>query len=307
LSARQGDRRGEIRSLRGGGPRSLKTSHPKKHQGEIMKIAKSPVVTTAPTTPVYDVIRIMSKEEFRRIPVSDPGTKKLLGIVSATDIINYMGGGEKFGIIQKKHSENFYKAIHEPIKEIMTKNVVSASVTARIDDAIGLMTQNKLGGLPVVDEEGRLWGIITERDIVALFTGRISGVKVSSLMSTEPVTAEPDTTILEAEKIMIKKGFRRLPIVSEEKIEGIVTAMDVIKFFGSSRFFQHLQSGTLIQVLQTPLKEIASKNVISTEPDTDVGEAARLMRENNVGALPVVKGKKLLGIITERDFLKILT
>jgi len=261
----------------------------------------------APTTPVYDAIKIMSKEGFRRIPITDPGTRKLLGIVTATDIINYMGGGEKFGIIQRKYAGNFYKATHEPVREIMTQKTVSTLVTAKINDAIKLMTQHNLGGLPVVDEESRVWGIITERDIATLFTGRISGVKVSSLMSKRLVTARPSTSIFEAEKMMITKGFRRLPIVSDGKIEGIATAMDIIKFFGSSQVFQHLQSGTLIQVLQTPLTDIATKEVVSIEPNADVGEAARLMREKNVGALPVVERGGLLGIITERDFFKMLT
>lgn len=260
----------------------------------------------APTTPVYDAIRIMSREGFRRIPVTDPGTRKLLGIVTATDIIDYMGGGEKFKIIQQKYAGNFYKAIHEPVRVIMTRKTVSALVTAKISDAINLMTQHDLGGLPVVDDSNRVWGIITERDIAILFTGRVSGVKVSSLMSRNLITATPSTSIFEAEKVMITHGFRRLPIVSDDKIVGIVTAMDIIKFFGSSQVFQHLRSGTLIQVLQTPIMEIASRDVISIEPGADVGEAARLMREKKVGALPVVEMEKLVGIITERDFFKIL-
>jgi len=102
------------RTLRGKGPVSLKTHPSKKRGGEILRVAKSPVVTMAPTTPVYDAVQIMAREGFRRMPIASPGTKALVGIVTATDIINYLGGGEKFHIIQRKYGGNFFKAINEP-------------------------------------------------------------------------------------------------------------------------------------------------------------------------------------------------
>jgi len=294
------------RSLREKGPLDLKAHPPKRREGEIMTVAKSPVITMAPTTPVYDGIQIMVKEGFRRIPIVDPGTKKLRGIVTASDIINYLGGGEKFQIIQREHAGNFFKAINEPVRHIMTQEVVSVYTHAKISDAIDLMVKNKVGGLPVVDEENRVWAIITERDIITIFGGIISGAKVADLMSKKVVTATPKTSILEAEKRMTKNGFRRLPIVSEGKLVGIVTVMDILRFFGSSKVFQLLQSGTIDEVLRTPVIETAVKDVVTVDRNVDVGEAAQLMWERGIGALPVLENKKLVGIITERDFFKLI-
>jgi CBS domain-containing protein len=294
------------RSIKEGGPLSLKEHPSKKHEGEIMDIAKTPVVTMAPTTPVYDAVQIMAKEGFRRIPVSVPGTKKLEGIVTATDIVNYFGGGEKFGIIQQNYAGNFYKAINEPIKTIMTHNVVSIRTTGKLKEAIQLMTEHNVGGLPVIDEEGKIWAIITERDILNIFKGKLSGVKVAEIMSESVVTATPETTIFEAAKIMTSRGFRRLPIVLDEKLVGIITVMDILRFFGTGQVFQHLRSGTITQVLQTSIMEIATKNVVTVEPEKDVGYAAQLMQENKIGALLVVENGKLIGMITERDFFKMI-
>jgi len=294
------------RSLRDKGPLSLKAHPSKKREGEILHIAKSPVVTMAPTTPIYDGIQIMTKEGFRRIPIANPGTRTLEGIVTATDIIDYLGGGKKFQIIQKKFAGNIFKAINEPIKLIMTKKVVSVQTSAKISKAIELMTQQNLGGLPVVDDKNRVKAIITERDIANMFADRISGVTVARLMSEKVVTAIPKTTIFEAARTMTKQGFRRLPIISEEKVVGIVTAMDIIRFFGSGKVFRYLESGIIIQVLNTPAFEIATKDVATIEPDVDAGEAAKIMQEKNIGALPVAKNGKLVGIITERDFFKII-
>lgn len=282
-------------------------AHPsKKREGEIMTIAKSQVVTMAPTTPVYDAIQIMVKEGFRRMPIVDPGTKKLLGVVTATDIINYLGGGEKFQIIQKKYAGNFFKAINEPIKSLMTSKVISISTTAKISDSIDIMKKHKVGGLPVVDEHGHVWAIVTERDILTLFSGKIRGAKVVDLMSKNVTTAKPETTIIEAEEIMIKHGFRRLPITSNNEFVGMATVRSILRFFGSGQVFRHLQSGTINQVLQTSVLEVTMKDVPTIQPDADIGAAAKTMQEKNVGSLPVIANKKLVGIITERDFFRLI-
>lgn len=294
------------RTLRGTGQLDLRARASKKHEGEILTVAKSPVVMVAATTPIYDAIQKMAKEGFRRLPIANPGTKHLEGIVTATDIVDYLGGGRKFEIIQQKCGGNFFKALNEPIKLIMTQKVVSIKTSAKISEAIAKMKQSNLGGLPVVDEKDCVKAIVTERDIAVLFADRTSGVTVAQLMSEKVITALPKTTIFEAEKTMATQGFRRLPIVSDGKVMGIVTAMDIIRFFGCGDVFKHLKSGTIIQVLNTPALEIASKNVLTVEPETDVGQAAKIMREKDIGAVPVVKNGALVGILTERDFFKII-
>ena len=271
-----------------------------------MHVAKSQVSTVASTTPIYDAIQIMVKKGFRRIPIANPGTKALEGIVTATDIIDYVGGGEKFKIIQQKYGGNFFKAINQPVRSIMTREVVSIETNAKISEAIDLMKRKNIGGLPVVDCGNRIRGIITERDIANFFGDRVSGISVAQLMSEKVVTALPKTTIFEAEKTMIAEGFRRLPIVSDSSLIGIVTTMDIIRFFGSGHVFKHLQSGTIIQVLHTPALEIATKEIVTVEPTADVGQAAKIMRDKGIGAIPVVEGQKLVGIITERDFFKMI-
>jgi len=294
------------RRLRESGPLQLRQHPAKKREGEIMTIAKSPVFTIAPTTPIYEAIKIMVKKGFRRMPVVDPGTQRLRGILTATDIVNFLGGGDKFQLIQRKYSGNFFKAINEPVRSIMTQDVVSILTSAKIGDALELMKNHKLGGLPVVDEDKRVLAIVTERDIISIFTGRISGVKVSELMTKRVVTATPRTSIFEAEKTMVEQGFRRLPVIADSNFMGIITIRDLLRFFGSGQVFKHLQSGTIAQVLQTSVLEITRKEVATIRPDADVGEATKLMREKDVGSLPVVENDRLVGIITERDFFKLI-
>jgi len=270
-----------------------------------MTIAKCPVITAALTTSVYDVVHIMAEEGFRRIPIVDQRTKTLQGIVTSTDIVDYLGGGKKFEIIQGELDGSFFKAINEPVKSIMRPNPPAVEDFATIGRAIELMKQHGVGGLPVVDNANRVLAIVTEKDLLNVFEGKGRGVKVVALMTKEVVVGTGETTIIEAAREMVGKSFRRLPLVSEGRLVGIVTAMDIVRFFGSGEVFQHLRSGTILQVLQTPALQIGTKKLVTTSQDADVTEAARTMKERNVGALLVVDDGKLVGMLTERDFFKL--
>lgn len=294
------------RRLRDHGPLDLKTHPPKRREGDVLSLAKSPVVTMAPTTPIYDAIKIMVKEGFRRMPVAEPATKRLLGILTATDIVNFLGGGDKYQLIQRKYGGSFFKAINEPIKSVMTQDVVYVYTTSTVDQALEVMKNHKIGGLPVVDIHKHVQGIITERDIISFFAGIISGVKVVNVMSLKLVTATPGMSIFEAARTMVERGFRRLPVVVDGKVVGMATARTILRFFGSGEVFKHLQSGTMAQVLQTSILEAATKDVYLVSPDADVGEAAEIMHQKNVGSVLVSKDEKLIGIVTERDFFKLI-
>jgi len=270
-----------------------------------MTIAKGPVITAALTTSVYDVVHIMAEEGFRRIPIVDPRTKTLQGIVTSTDIVDYLGGGRKFEIIQRELDGSFFKAINEPVKSIMRPNPPTVEDVATINHAIELMKQHRVGGLPVVDIANRVLAIVTEKDLLSVFGRKARGVRVEALMTKEVVTGTGETTIIEAEREMVEKSFRRLPLVSEGRLVGIITAMDIVRFFGSGEVFQHLRSGTILQVLQTPALQIGTKKLVTTSQNADATEAARTMNERNVGALPVVDDEKLVGMLTERDFFKL--
>jgi CBS domain-containing protein len=86
----------------------------------------------------------------------------------------------------------------------------------------------------------------------------------------------------------------------------MITTRTILRFFGSGQVFKHLQSGTMAQVLQTSVLEAATKEICLIKPNIDVSEAATIMREKDVGSLLVVENERLVGIITERDFFKLI-
>jgi len=276
-------------------------------KGEIMEIARSPVVTVAPSTPIIDVIRMMTEEGFRRLPVINPATRELEGIVAARDVVNYLGGGRKYEIIQRKYDGNFFPAVYAPVEMIMSKEAVSIRTTGKIRQAINLMIKRGVGGVPVVDRRKRVWAIVTERDLLRLFSKKLTGKKIEETMSRDVASVSPHTTLRIASRKMIREGFRRLPIVEEKKLIGIVTVRDIVRFFGTGEVYKNLKSGAIGPVLDTLVNRVGTRSLVTVAADLDVAEAARLMIRRGVGALPVLDEEKLVvGIITERDLLKMM-
>ena len=105
---------------------------------------------------------------------------------------------------------------------------------------------------------------------------------------------------------MVENGLRRLPVIKEDILVGIVSATDIVRYLGSGEVFEKLVTGDVHEAFRCPVKNIMRKSVIVTSPEKSVLEVSELMVEKGVGGLPVVSGEDLVGIITERDLLKAL-
>jgi CBS domain-containing protein len=285
------------------------------HEGDIMTLAKKEVISVPPTTSIIEVAEIMVENKFRRLPVTDPGSEKLLGIVTAMDVLNFLGGGDKFNIVEEKYHDNFLAAINESVKEIMTRDVKFMTHKDSINDCIDLMLDSDVGALPIVNDDEKLVGIITERDFALAMAGVLTDELVEDFMSSDVITTTPGTPIEGASKIMVRNKLRRIPIMGKaiedtanhgekEILEGIVTSNDVLKFLGDSELFSKMESISGLEILDTKVSEIMEANVTTVEPLTRLGDLCELLREKNIGGVPVIKNGELLGIITESDVLK---
>jgi CBS domain-containing protein len=281
-------------------------------QGEIMKIATSDVVSIPPSKSIKDTAKVMMEHEFRRLPITDPGSGKVLGIVTVMDILDFFGGGNKFNIIEKKYEDNFLAAINEPVREIMSRDVISLSGKSSIKEVVDLMLAKQIGALPLVDGGGKLVGIVTERDIALSFAGDLDDKAVHDYMTTKVFTTTPGTPIESACKIMVRNGLRRIPIVGGEadiskaakKLLGIVTSTDIIRFLNTKELFDNLNSNAASKVLETKLSDIMVKNAVIAEPEDSINEICELFKISNIGGVPVVRDDDVIGIITERDILR---
>lgn len=274
-----------------------------KHESSIMAACHREVVTVPPTTTIMGAARTMVGYGYRRLPIADPGTKRIEGICTVLDIINFLGGGEKSRIISRKYSGNMILAINAPITEIMEPSVVTISHDASLDDAVDIMIKRSVGGLPVVDGENRIVGIITERDFMHLMSETIVGRFVRDAMSERVITAPPDMTIEAAARTMIASGFRRLPVVTDGFVCGLITATDIMRYLGSGDAFRKLVTGNIREAISAPISMIMKTDIITAKPEQSLSEIAMLMSRNHIGCLPVIGEGGLAGIITERDIL----
>jgi CBS domain-containing protein len=128
------------------------------------------------------------------------------------------------------------KLEHAQLSEIMTRKVVTVDISERVEEALRLMVKYDIGSIVVTDKEKPV-GIITERDITrtALRGDSMLRIPARSLMSRPLQTVTPDIEIWRAFELMLKLGVRRLPVVKDGKLVGLVTEKDltrwVLRFF----------------------------------------------------------------------------
>lgn len=115
------------------------------------------------------------------------------------------------------------------IKDIMTKDVITLNENDTVEKASKLMKEHNIGSIPVCQGENVI-GVITDRDITTRSIAQeqdIKNQKVRDIMTSNPVTANPNMDVHEASRIMSERQIRRLPVVENSKITGIVALGDL--------------------------------------------------------------------------------
>ena len=129
---------------------------------------------------------------------------------------------------------------------------------------------------------------------------------VKDWMTRNVVTITPDTTLPEAHRLMTENRVRRLPVMRNDFLVGIITLGDVRGAEPSGA--TSLSIWELNYLLsQLKIEEIMTRNLITISPYATIGQAAEVMLEHKVSGLPVVDGEmKLVGIITESDIFRMV-
>jgi CBS domain-containing membrane protein len=130
-------------------------------------------------------------------------------------------------------------------------------------------------------------------------------LRVSDLM-TEGVFAVQAADDLETvSDLMDERSVRHIPVVDENgKLIGLVSQRDLLRntLVGRQGLPPELEAGSL----RTPVGQVMTRGVVTAEPRQDIRVAARVMLENKFGCLPVVDGTRLVGILTESDFVRLM-
>ncbi|MCB0330340.1 MAG: CBS domain-containing protein [Bdellovibrionales bacterium] len=114
-------------------------------------------------------------------------------------------------------------------------------------------------------------------------------------MSTDVFSVDQDRGFNQVELIADLKHVRHVPVVDEDEgVIGMVSVRDLLA---------HLSNAAASQFV--PIKEVMSRNVVTLSPETSVADVAKCMIDKSIGAIPIVENEKLVGIISERDFVKL--
>ncbi len=123
---------------------------------------------------------------------------------------------------------------------------------------------------------------------------------VKNSMTTNPYVLSPESTIVEAMELMRTKGIKRLPVMKNDLLVGIISHSQLLEVSPSPATSLSVFEINYL-LAKTKIDSIMTKKVITVSPDMLLEEAALLMREFKIGGLPVVSENKLVGIITETD------
>lgn len=115
------------------------------------------------------------------------------------------------------------------VSQIMSKNVITVDASEKVLKALQVMAEKGIGSVVIV-KNGKPVGILTERDVAKklVVNKETLDKKVEDVMSKPLITVSPDTGIFEALQIMRKNNIRRLPVVKNGKLEGIITEKDLL-------------------------------------------------------------------------------
>lgn len=135
-------------------------------------------------------------------------------------------------------------------------------------------------------------------------------MQVKDLMTTKVFTVTPNDLIDRVFFLIHYEKLRHLPVIEKGKVVGIISDRDMYKALGpksNSKVIETNSDNTELHVVVKKVRHIMKRGVITVTADTLASEAANLMTEHRIGALPVVEKEKLIGILTSTDILKVFT
>lgn len=169
----------------------------------------------------------------------------------------------------------------------MSSDVVTVEIPGNRDDVLKILKRTGISGVPVL-KEGKLVGIITRRDLLS----KSEETQLGLLMTSDPVTIAPDAPVSKAAELMLKHNIRRLPVVRDEELVGLISIADLIHAIAQLR-------------IKNEIKDMYTSKTFALWEETPLPLVGRIMEIAGVEAIPILDAdSKLQGIISERDLIR---
>ena len=173
------------------------------------------------------------------------------------------------------------------VKDYMTADVVHVDIPGNRDDVLKILKRTGISGVPVLKNK-KLVGIITRKDLLS----KPEETQLGLLMTAKPVTIEPDADIREAARLLVTHRIRRLPVVEDNKLIGLLSVADLIHAIAQMK-------------IKEEIKDSYTSTTFALWEDTPLPLVGRVMEISGVDAIPILNSESILqGIISERDLIR---
>jgi predicted transcriptional regulator len=246
---------------------------------KIITLASKPPEYCEDGEEIANVAEQILKSNHRSITVVSSGMQ-LIGVITIMDVLNFF-------LREGPPSES--------IATIMSRDVLFCDANDTIGFALQKFKISRRGRFPITEKK-TLVAVVTEHDIVKNFSNVDFETTVQEVMTAKPFFIRSRFTIIDCLKSIVNTRYRRLPIINDDESVSIISAEDILKKFA--------EVGYNKSKLMDSVDTISIKKVFSVSKDDDISLAVKMMSDNDVGGLPVIDNKKLVGFITERDVLE---
>ncbi len=172
-------------------------------------------------------------------------------------------------------------------KDFMTSDVVHVEIPGNRDDVLKILKRTGISGVPVLKNK-KIVGIITRKDLLS----KPEETQLGLLMTPKPVSIGPDTDIREAARLLVTHRIRRLPVVEDGKLIGLLSVADLIHAIAQMK-------------IKEEIKEKYTSTTFALWEETPLPLVGRIMEISGVDAIPILNNDSILqGIISERDLIR---
>lgn len=249
-----------------------------------------PVLTVKPDERLDIARALMCSCHCRHLAVVEGG--RLVGVLSLGDVL------AAAPIMDWTEGRARALGLREiPVERAMRWPVATIAPDASVAAAAALLERRRVGCLPVVDGEA-LVGMLTRTDLfraaIAAFAEAPNAPTAAQLMTPSPLTVAPGEPLDLAHALMKAERVRHLPVVDGEHVVGMLSQHDVLGAVGDDAPIAAKHALAVAEVMSAP--------VVAIGAERPAAEAAEVLRRRRLGALPVVRGGRLVGILTTADF-----
>lgn len=173
------------------------------------------------------------------------------------------------------------------VKDYMTSDVVHIEIPGNRDDVLKILKRTGISGVPVIKNK-KLVGIITRKDLLQ----KPEETQLGLLMTSKPFTVSPDADISDAARLLVTQKIRRLPVVENSKLVGLLSVADLVHAIAQMK-------------IKDEIKDVYMSQTFALWEETPLPVVGRVMEISGVDAIPILDAEsRLQGIISERDLIR---